>query len=292
MIKETILTTTLLMKALLGEYHLPEDRLYVPRVDTGYTQYNTPSLYKTNKFVLTFDDGPHITNTPKLLDILKKYNVKATFFILTENLNKTTLPIFKRMLDEGHIPSSHDHSHDHNNRVDEKTFREKITQSMLKLKEFYALAGHEMKTFYFRFPYAEYGGNANYHHMNVIREVSEKLFGKNCIHFVFWDIDSGDWIPGLTGSEVFKNIKAYQEGGDYITYRLSRDNSGRQVILKKPTKVKTPLGGGVILQHDIQSRTLEGTDKFLKYAQDNYIDIVPLTSVEEFSYKGLDCKFR
>lgn len=290
MIKETI-TLALLAKSLLGIEHLPEERLYIPRVDTGYEQYNTPSIHHTNKFVLTFDDGPHPKYTAKLLDILKKYHVKATFFILTHKLTEKNLPIFKRILDEGHIASSHDHIHDHNNKIDEKTFKKNLKKSFLKLKEFYKKAGHEMKTFYFRFPYAEYGGRSDYHHINVIKEVSNELFGKNCIHMVFWDIDSSDWVPNLTGREVFENLKANQVGGRYITYRLARQN-GSRVILKKPITINNPLGGGVILQHDIQYRTLEGTQRFLEYAKNNYIDIVPLPSLDEYSYKGLDCKFK
>jgi peptidoglycan/xylan/chitin deacetylase (PgdA/CDA1 family) len=285
------LSITLLTKALLGVYHLPEDRLYVPQVDVGYEQYNTPSIHHSNQYVLTFDDGPHPVYTEKLLDILKKHNVKATFFVLTHKLNNKTFPIFKRILDEGHIASSHNHYHDYSDRLDEQTFKNNIKESFLKLHEFYKRAGHEMKTFYFRFPYAQYGGSKYYHHMNVIKEVSDELFGKNCIHFVFWDIDSSDWVPGLTGTEVFQNIKAYHKGGRYISYRLARQN-GRRVILKKPTTVDKPLGGGVILQHDIQYRTLEGTEKFLEYAKNNYIDILPMTEVEEFSYKGLGCKFK
>lgn len=288
---KTTLTIGLLAKTLLGLEHLPEDRLYVPQVDTGYEQYNTPSLHKRNKYVLTFDDGPHPKFTEQLLDTLKKYKVKATFFILTHKLTDKTFPIFKRILDEGHIASSHSHYHDYSDRLDEKTFKKNIKDSFIKLHTFYKRAGHEMKKFYFRFPYAQYGGNKYYHHMNVIKEVSDELFGKNCIHFTFWDIDSSDWVPGLSGQEVYENLKAYHEGGKYISYKVVRQN-GRRVILKNPTTVDRPLGGGVILQHDIQYRTLEGTKKFLEYAKNNYIDIVPLPSVEEFSYRDLDCKFK
>jgi len=285
-----LIIASLATKALLGGYHLPEDRVYTPRVDVGYEQYNTPSLHKTGDYVLTFDDGPHPVHTPKLLDILKKHNVKATFFILTRKLNNKTLPLFKRILDEGHIAASHDHFHDHNNRIDEKTFKKNVKDSFLKLKEFYKKAGHKFKYPYFRFPYAEYGGNRNYHHMNIIKEVSQELFGKNCIHFTFWDIDSSDWIPKLTGKEVFENLKAYHEGGKYITYEIVRIN-GKKVIKKKPSFVDKPLGGGVILQHDIQKRTLEGTDMFLNYAKTNYLNIKHLPEVEEFSYDGLGCEF-
>jgi len=273
-------------------FHLPELRTYIPRVDTGYDQYNTPSLHLKSQYVLTFDDGPHPINTPKILDILKEYNVKATFFVLTHKLKQSNLSLIKRMLDEGHIVSSHDHIHDHNNRIDRATFKKKMKMSFLKLKEFYELAGNKMTTFYFRFPYAEYGGRSDYHHINVLKEVSTELFGKNCIHFAFWDIDSGDWIPKLTPTEVFQNIRAHHIGGEYTTYRTTRDSRGRQVILKKKAYVDNPTEGGVILQHDIQSRSIEGTRQFLEYALENQIEIKRMDEVDEFSYDGLNCKFK
>lgn len=290
MLKESMFMA-LAIKAFLGIEHLPEDRLYIPLVDRGYDQYDTPSIHHTNKYVLTFDDGPHPVYTPQILDILKKHNVKATFFILTHKLNDKTFPIFKRILDEGHIASSHNHYHDYSNQLDQEEFKRNLKNSFLKLKEFYHRAGHKMETFYFRFPYAQYGGHKYYHHMNVIKEVSDELFGKNCIHFAFWDIDSSDWVPKLSGQEVFENLKAYHEGGKYISYKIIREN-GKKIIQKRPIHISNPLGGGVILQHDIQYRTIEGTEKFLEYSKNQKIEILPLNEISEFSYETLDCKFR
>ena len=289
--KILVLVFILINISLAGLLHLPESRLYIPKLDIGYKQYNSPSLYKSSNYVLTFDDGPHPINTPKILDILKSYKVKATFFVLTEKLTHRNLPLIKRILDEGHIISSHDHSHDNNNKVDRKTFKKKLKTSFLKLKDFYKKANHKMTTFYFRFPYAQYGQNPKYHHMNVIKEVSKELFGKNCIHFVFWDIDSGDWIPSLSDNQVFKNIKAHHTGGEYTSYTVGRNSQGARRILKKKAFVESPTEGGVILQHDIQTRTIKGTELFLKYASQNHISIIPLTDVEEFSYEKLNCSF-
>lgn len=289
--KFLILLLLSIYTAIAALYHLPEDRVYVPLVDVGYEQYNTPSLHFKSKYVLTFDDGPHPVYTPKILDILKEFKVKATFFVLTHKLNDKNLPLIKRILDEGHIVSSHDHIHDYNDRIDRETFKKKMRMSFLKLKEFYQRSGHEMTTFYFRFPYAQYGGNPNYHHINVMKEVSNELFGKNCIHFAFWDIDSGDWIPKLTSQEVSNNIIAHHIGGEYTTYRLARNSNGRRVILKRKGNIDSPIEGGVILQHDIQKRSIKGTRLFLEYAMKNDIEIVRMDSVDEFSYKGLDCSF-
>lgn len=53
--------------------HFPEDdKTYVPKVDVGYEQYGAVDLHGKKQLVLTFDDGPHNTRTPRLLDILKE----------------------------------------------------------------------------------------------------------------------------------------------------------------------------------------------------------------------------
>lgn len=65
---------------------------------------DTPSLF------LSFDDGPHPQITPWVLDLLKKYNAKATFFCVGENVRKYP-DVFQRILDEGHAVGNHTHNH-------------------------------------------------------------------------------------------------------------------------------------------------------------------------------------
>jgi len=70
-----------------------------------------PSIPEGTKVVyLTFDDGPDRTNTPKILDILKKYNAKATFFMLESNMRNNP-DIVKRMKEEGHTVGLHGVTH-------------------------------------------------------------------------------------------------------------------------------------------------------------------------------------
>ena len=66
---------------------------------------------------LTFDDGPSTTVTPKILNILKKNNVKATFFLLGENIeaNEKSRELVKREFNEGHAIGNHTYSHNRNN---------------------------------------------------------------------------------------------------------------------------------------------------------------------------------
>jgi len=58
------------------------------------------------KVYLTFDDGPIPEITPFILDILKKYQAKATFFCVGENIKKNP-HLFQRILDEGHQVGNH-----------------------------------------------------------------------------------------------------------------------------------------------------------------------------------------
>lgn len=60
---------------------------------------------------LTFDDGPTIKATPKILDVLKEENVKATFFVIGKYVQKHP-EIVKREFDEGHYIANHGYNHD------------------------------------------------------------------------------------------------------------------------------------------------------------------------------------
>jgi peptidoglycan/xylan/chitin deacetylase (PgdA/CDA1 family) len=59
---------------------------------------------------LTFDDGPNPTATPQLLDVLRRHDVRATFFVIDKHLNRETAPIVRRAFEEGHAVGLHWHS--------------------------------------------------------------------------------------------------------------------------------------------------------------------------------------
>lgn len=59
---------------------------------------------------MTFDDGPHHTNTPMLLDLLKARDIRATFFVIGKHVARHP-DIIKRMVDEGHEIGNHTWSH-------------------------------------------------------------------------------------------------------------------------------------------------------------------------------------
>lgn len=285
-----VLGATSLKAAPLELEQYPEDRTYTS-ADRGYTQYGAPSLHGRSLYSLTFDDGPHEIYTPKLLDVLKKHNVKVTFFVITSRITDKQMPLVKRMLDEGHLIASHGYAHDNSNTISKADWKRKVKQSFLDLKRIYQKAGHEFKGYYYRFPYAAYGTRKDHHHMNTLKEISNELFGSNCIQFAFWDIDSGDWIPKMTAAEVTQNLISNQEGGRYIDYKTITLNNGTKTQIKVPKTITSPLQGGVVLQHDVQGHTIQGIDDFLTYAQKNALSIIPLGDVEEFAIREA-CQFK
>lgn len=256
--------------------HYPEDRTYTSS-DRGMRPYRALSLYKTGSFTLTFDDGPHETRTPRVLDILKKYDVKATFFVLTDHINENNFHLFKRMLDEGHLVASHGPNHDRSGDLPKAEWKRQTKQSFLDLARWYKKAGHEFTKHYYRFPYGDYGTRTDYHHINALKEVSKELMGENCIHMAFWDVDTSDWVPGMTPAEVAQNIIAFNEGGTYIGFK----KQGSRYV-KVPTELKNPTAGGVVLQHDVQEPSVNGLEIFLKYAQERGVRLPRLDEVEEF----------
>ncbi len=296
MLRATLLSTLILSSAIQAyaakPKQFPQDNLvYRPRVHTGFSQYRAPSLWGTKKVVLTFDDGPHITNTPKILDILARYGVSATFFVLTENINPQNRHIVDRIVMEGHTLASHDHDHDNNNNESETTYRKELTQTITSIKTILAELGVTQNQIYYRFPYGAYGANRAYHHMNVMKEVSQELFGENCINFAFWDIDTADWVSDMTSQNVSDGITAHLVGGTAYTHGKKTVN-GRTVWRKKPYKINNPIGGGVVLMHDVQTKTVKGTELFLETANEKGFEIVPLESVKEFSYGEKVCELK
>jgi len=83
----------------------------IPDGDLANARTSYSRVRISQKYVaMTFDDGPHPTNTPRLLDLMKKRNVKATFFVVGRNA-KAYPHILRRMIAEGHEVANHTWNH-------------------------------------------------------------------------------------------------------------------------------------------------------------------------------------
>ena len=121
---------------------------------------------------LTFDDGPSPKYTPLLLDGLKERNVRATFFLLGQNV-KENQELVQRMQAEGHLLGNHTYNHVQLNKIPETTARQEILKTN---NEIYEATGKYPE--YMRPPYGAWKKN-----MEICVEMLP----------VFWDIDTLDW---------------------------------------------------------------------------------------------------
>lgn len=146
---------------------------------------------------LTFDDGPSEENTAAILDILKEHNIKATFFVVGENVRKHP-DIARRIVAEGHTIGIHCNRHNY----------EEIYQSVDSyLADFqeaydavYEVTGVEVKLF--RFP----GGSINAYNKDVYEEIIEKMTDKGFIYFD-WNGSLEDAAKNTTPEELLQNAR-------------------------------------------------------------------------------------
>ena len=94
--------------------------------ETGDVIWNMVTEEKL--IALTFDDGPHPTYTPQILDILAKYNAKATFFVIGEHAKKSP-DIIKRQVQEGHEIANHSYTHNNARLKEGDALKEELKQT-------------------------------------------------------------------------------------------------------------------------------------------------------------------
>jgi peptidoglycan/xylan/chitin deacetylase (PgdA/CDA1 family) len=147
-----------------------------PAAPTGpkitYTQCNVDGPY----IAMTFDDGPHGVQTPRLLDMLKQRGLKATFFVCGQCVAEFP-QIAKRIVTEGHEIASHSWSHPNLIPMSEDGVRDQLERTHAIVKQ---STGVEIKTF--RPPYGNFTVRQ--------RAWAFATFGYKTI---LWDVDTLDW---------------------------------------------------------------------------------------------------
>ncbi|WP_052573852.1 polysaccharide deacetylase family protein [Haloferula sp. BvORR071] len=77
---------------------------------------------------MTFDDGPHPSNTPRLLDMLRERNIKATFYVIGQNVDLYP-NVLRRTVSEGHEIGNHSFSHPILSKMSDSAVREQLTKT-------------------------------------------------------------------------------------------------------------------------------------------------------------------
>jgi len=127
---------------------------------------------------LTFDDGPHPTNTPQLLDVLKRAGIQATFFVLGDQLETSVgQELIQRAAAEGHQIGNHSYSHTQLTELSE----DKIRQEISKTEELIGDANRGVKIL--RPPYGQHNALVD----RVVEELGYRM--------LLWNVDTADWDP-------------------------------------------------------------------------------------------------
>ncbi len=166
-------------------------------------KYDGYYLGDTNEKVmyLTFDEGYENGYTAKILDVLKKTNTPAAFFVTGPYVDKEQ-ELIKRMVEEGHVVGNHTVNHPSMPELSEAEITEELTELNEKYK---AISNEDMK--FMRPPRGEFS------------EKSLAVTQKNGYKSIFWSIAYADW---KTDS---------QKGADYATEQVTKQFHNGAVIL-------------------------------------------------------------
>lgn len=151
---------------------------------------------KEHAVYLTFDDGPIPQSTPFILDTLREHGIKATFFMVGDNVRKHP-ELYKQIVDEGHQVGNHTYNH---------------LGAFKHWTITYAINAHKANELihadYFRPPHGW-------------MRPSEYWWLKHAFKIVMWDVVTRDYSKWLTADDVVNNVKKYTRNGSIITFHDS-----------------------------------------------------------------------
>lgn len=179
---------------------------------------------------LTFDDGPG-KHTKELLEVLAKYDVKATFFVCTTGYKETLADIAAG----GHSLAIHSKTHDYDTiYASEDAFFEDLYAVQAMIKEYTGITTNLL-----RFP----GGSSNRvssFNPGIMTRLT-KLVQEKGFYYFDWNVDSNDAGGAKTADEVFQNV---------VNGVKNRKNS-------------------VVLQHDIQGFSVDAVERIIQWGLEN-----------------------
>ena len=151
------------------------------------------------KVYLSFDDGPHPLHTGFVLDELKKYNAKATFFCVGENV-KSFPGMYERILAEGHSTGNHTMHHLKSNTVSDEVYFNDIEQ-----------AADYIDSRLFRPPY----GRLSPFRAKLLSEM------KRPYQIIMWTLLSGDFDKGISPTRCLENVLLKAGNGSIVVFHDS-----------------------------------------------------------------------
>lgn len=211
----------------------------IQQIIDGKREYDGPKLV-----FLTFDDGPNLTMTPKILNVLKSEGVHATFFEVGKNISEAKKEVMERQIHEGHAIGVHSYTHDYTllypNRVANV---DRITsEAQQTLDVMHEVLGQEFKPTAFRYP----GGHMSWRQMGTSDQALEDMG----LYWIDWNAADGDALPKSQQPKTAEEAVAYHER----TLNSFPDHNVR-----------------VVLMHDTEPKeiTLQALPGIIQYYKDN-----------------------
>ncbi|HSF46548.1 MAG TPA: polysaccharide deacetylase family protein [Chitinophagaceae bacterium] len=158
----------------------------------------------SNKVYLSFDDGPHPEVTAFVLDLLRAYQAKGSFFCIGENVMKYP-EMYRRIISEGHAVGNHTQHHKNGWKTSNKEYLDDIRE-----------AQQYIDSDLFRPPY----GRVSFSQLRVIQQ--QMRFKP-----VMWSIVSGDFDTEISPERCAKNVLNNLKSGDIIVFHDSEKASDR-----------------------------------------------------------------
>lgn len=187
-----------------------------------YEMVKSQNIALTDKIIyLTFDDGPSPTVTGEVLDILKQYDIRATFFVQGRNAVRHP-ELIKRVYDEGHIIGNHSYSHNYN--IIYQTLDMFWADFQQAQEAIYDIIGVYPQVF--RFP----GGSSSAASLNgkaFRTEVANKLLEMD-MQYYDWDIDSGDAAAVYATAQTIRSNTMSQLGKKKRAIVLFHDTEAKK----------------------------------------------------------------
>ena len=182
---------------------------------------------KTNekKIYLSFDDGPHPQITPFVLEALKKYNAKATFFCIGDNVVKYP-EVYKKIIDEGHMVGNHTHNHLNGWKTDDKFYLDNV-----------ATAQKYIDSDLFRPPYGR-----------ITRfQLSQLKLLRFNLKTIMWTVLSGDFDKSISKEACRDNVLFNAKEGSIVVFHDS-DKAREKMIFALPEVLKYFTSKGYVFE--------------------------------------------
>ena len=211
------------------------------------------------KVVLTIDDGPSPRATPSMLETLRKYNIKATFFVLGKNAKRYP-ELMEEIRRDGHIVANHSYEHKNFSNFSRFGLKKTLKTSFFGAHSALVPYSDGAQHFYFRAP----GGAWQEKAAKIINKTD---IGKSYIGPVYWDI-GGSVVEGRNGK--------YLQAADWNCWskRMSVDECLEGYVNETNKK-----NGGVILMHDIHGNSAKLLEKLIPSLLSQSYDFISLDEV-------------